>query len=210
MVFTKPRLLQLYRLSVMGAVVRMLQSQLPPEGVDPANPPSMETVRRWFPAVGSLGPVISTRQAWPVLAGDGEVLGHVLQTAPSTDEIIGYAGPSDLLIAEELDGAVRGVSILSSGDTPDHTALVEQDSRFATALTGWQPATQPMPRVEAVSGSTLTSLAMAEAVARRLEANPASLRFPEPVTMEEVRSLFPAAASWDGRKASDASGKLLG
>ena len=210
MVFTKPRLLQLYRLSVVGAVVWMLQGQLPPEGAGPATPPPLEMVRRWFPEVVALGPVISPRQVWPVLAGDGEVLGQVLRTAPSTDGIIGYAGPSDLLIAEELDGAVRGVSILSSGDTPDHTALVEQDSRFATALTGWQPANQPMPRVEAVSGSTLTSLAMAEAVARRLEANPASLRFPEPVTMEEVRALFPAAASWDGRKASDASGKLLG
>jgi hypothetical protein len=77
-------------------------------------------VRRWFPEVGSLGPVISLRQVWPVLAGDGEVLGQLLRTAPTTDAIIGYAGPSDLLIAEELDGAVRGVSILSSGDTPDH------------------------------------------------------------------------------------------
>jgi thiamine biosynthesis lipoprotein ApbE/Na+-translocating ferredoxin:NAD+ oxidoreductase RnfG subunit len=210
MILTKPRLLQLYRLSVLGAVVGMLQAQLPPGGEDPATPPPLETVRRWFPEVGSLGPVISPRQAWPVLGGDGQRLGQVLRTAPSTDGIIGYAGPSDLLIAEELDGAVRGVSILSSGDTPDHTALVEQDSHFATALTGWQPANQPMPRVEAVSGSTLTSLAMAEAVARRLEANPVSLRFPEPVTMEEVRSLFPAAASWDGREASDASGKLLG
>ncbi len=210
MVLTKPRLLQLYRSAVLGAVVWMLQTQLPPEIAGAATPPPLETVRRWFPEVGSLGPVISLRQAWPVLGRDGGVLGQVLRTAPATDGIIGYAGPSDLLIAEALDGTVLGVSILSSGDTPDHIALVEQDSRFATALTGWQPATQPMPRVEAVSGSTLTSLAMAEAVARRLEANPASLRFPEPVTMEEVRSLFPAAASWDGRKASDASGKLLG
>ena len=117
----------------------------------------------------------------------------MLRTAPSTDGIIGYAGPSDLLIAEELDGAVRGVSILSSGDTPDHTALVEQDSHFATALTGWQPANQPMPRVEAVSGSTLTSLAMAEAVGGHgIGGETVTAAF----SMELARYLAGAGAAW--------------
>src|SRR5256885_1683578 len=52
------------------------------------------------------------------------------------------------------------------------------------------------PKVEGVSGSTLTSLAMAEAIERRLGGPVTSLRFPDPATLAEVQSLFPTAAQF--------------
>ena len=206
----KPWLLRGYRLLMVMGVVWLLRQQLPVGVPGAAVAPSLESVRRWFPDVAALGPVIPLRQAWPVRSGAGRELGRVLRTSPVTDAIIGYAGPSDLLIAEEPDGTVRGVSILDSTDTPDHVEAVERDPRFATVFKGWQPASQPVPEVEAVSGSTLTSLAMAEAVASRLGGEAVSLRFPEEVRLEEVKRLFPQASSWDGREAKDGSGKLLG
>lgn len=205
----KPWLLRLYRLSVVVGVAGLLRWQVR-EVPAVAEAPPMVSVRAWFPEAAALGPVMPVRQAWPVLSAQGGELGKVLRTSPVTDDIVGYAGPSDLLIAEEPDGTVRGVSILRSGDTPDHMADVARDPGFAKAFQGWQPASQPVPKVDAVSGSTLTSLAMAEAVAARLGADPFSLRFPEPVTLEEVKSLFPEAAAWEGQEVRDGSGKRLG
>ena len=49
-------------------------------------------------------------------------------------------------------------------------------------------------KLDGVSGATLTSLAIAEAVVQRLGGVPRSLRFPHPVTLEEVGAVLPAAA----------------
>ena len=206
----KPWLLRLYRLAIVLAVVWILQEHASRAVSATAVPPPLDKVRRWFPEAATLGNVEPVRQSWPVLAGGGGELGRVLRTSPVADGIIGYAGPNDLLIAEELGGAVRGVSILKSGDTPDHVEDVERDPNFSAAFAGWQPGVLPVPRVEAVSGSTLTSLAMAEAVAMRLGSATGSLRFPGAVTMEEVRTLFPEAGAWDGKEVRNAGGSLIG
>src|SRR5205814_7670064 len=69
-------------------------------------------------------------------------------------------------------------------------------------------------KVEAVSGATLTSLAIAEGIEERLAGAAPSLRFPEPVTLGEVEALFTNAtrmlleqSRW---RVLDASDRLLG
>src|SRR5690606_17102289 len=59
--------------------------------------------------------------------------------------------------------------------------------------------------VDAVSGATLTSLAIIESVAVRLGGTLPSLKFPDPVALADVRRIFPEAASLD---APDAAGRL--
>ena len=206
----RPWLLRFYRLAVVVAVVWLLRQHSPTGPAESIAPPPLAAVRVWFPDMARLGPLASVRQSWPVLSEEGRELGQVLRTSPQSNSIIGYAGPSDLLIAEDPDGTVRGVSILQSADTRDHILAVERDPGFAVAFQGWQPGAQPVPKVEAVSGSTLTSLAMAEAVARRLGAAPASLRFPEPVNLDEVKRLFPDADACDGKEIRDKAGQLIG
>jgi hypothetical protein len=68
-----------------------------------------------------------------------------------------------------------------------------------------------------VSGATLTSLAIVEGIVRRLGGSPHSYRFPDPVTVAEIRPFLPQAARlavWDQKPAllrvEDTSGQLLG
>jgi NosR/NirI family transcriptional regulator, nitrous oxide reductase regulator len=178
---------------------------------------TLDEARRLFPAAQRLGPPDLRRKWHPVLDARGESLGVVLRTAPETDRLIGYAGPSDLLIGLGNDGRVLGVELVASSDTPAHVADVRRSTAFWKTWTGWSPGTEPPPAVSAVSGSTLTSLAMAEAVEQRLTGQALSLRFPRPVDLEEARTVYPDAAALETDvprpgwlAVSDAQSELLG
>lgn len=156
---------------------------------------SLDEARRLFPTARRLGPADLRRRWHPVYDAGGGSIGVVLRTAPDTNHIIGYAGPSDLLIGLSNEGRVQSVVMLTTSDTPAHAKEVRQAHSFWDAWTGWIPASEPPPKIDAVSGSTLTSLAMAEAIEQRLTGKTLSLRFPQPVTLEEVRAIYPTAAA---------------
>jgi thiamine biosynthesis lipoprotein ApbE/Na+-translocating ferredoxin:NAD+ oxidoreductase RnfG subunit len=136
-----------------------------------------------------------------------------LRTSPHTDAIVGYSGPNDLLIALDARGTVTGVELLHSGDTVEHVQKVKAEAAFWRRWIGWKPD-EPSPRMQAVSGATLTSFAIAEAIQQRLVGASPSLRFPEPVTLSEIQTLFTNAARMlveDRRwRVLDGSGRLIG
>ncbi len=147
-----------------------------------------------FPLATRLGPRDLQRNSHKVFDKDGELLGVVLKTSPSMDDLVGYSGPSNVLIALSPDGSVRRVKLLSSDDTPAHVEQVARDIEFWRQVEGWSPTAMNLPELDAVSGSTLTSLAILESIHERLGAAAGSLRFPQPVTLDEVLPLFPAAS----------------
>lgn len=207
--------LRLYRLGVL-CVAAWLAHLAARNEREPSHMP-LEAVQGFFPEAVSLSAPIDSRREVLVFASDGKRLGSVLTTSPEADDLIGYSGPSNLLIALEPDGRVRGVTLLASGDTAAHVDEVRQSGSFWKSFVGWSPATEPSRRIDAVSGSTLTSLAMAEAVERRLAGSTISRRFSEPVTLDEARTLFSKAArlqsdepriGWS--RVLDDSGKTLG
>src|SRR5262245_7619594 len=156
---------RLFRLAVLAAVAVLVHvaslRRRPPDHV------SLADARTIFPdAVRFAG---GDRQlgGQTVVDVQGHALGLVLTTSPHTDEIIGYAGPSNLLIALDQQQKVIGVRLLTSGDTQAHVEQVRQSDPFWKQFAGWKRDTGPNV-VEGVSGSTLTSLAMAEAIERRL------------------------------------------
>lgn len=124
----------------------------------------------------------------------GGTLGVLLTTSPQTDDIIGYSGPNNLLIALGTNGVVAGVELLRSGDTRKHVELILRDPDFLRSFIGWKPGEGQL-KVSGVSGATLTSYAIAESIQTRLAGAAASLRFPEPVTIDDARKLFTNAAS---------------
>jgi thiamine biosynthesis lipoprotein ApbE/Na+-translocating ferredoxin:NAD+ oxidoreductase RnfG subunit len=144
----------------------------------------------------------------------GDTIGCLLTTSPFTDEIVGYSGPNNLLIALDDRGTVVGLEVVSSGDTLEHVAKVRGASSFLSRFIGWQPSREAAPKIEGVTGATLTSLAMAESVQQRLGSAAPSLRFPEPVTLTEVQALFANATRFSQDKtrlrALDSTGRLLG
>ena len=157
---------------------------------------SLQEAQRLFPQADRLGPRDARHDGHVAYSRTGDLLGYVLRTSPQTDDLIGYAGPNDLLVGLTPAGELTRVLLLQSGDTAAHVAAVQADQNFWQQLQGWQPGSETFPRIDGVSGSTLTSLAIAEALQRRLAGTTGSLRFPDEVTLAEVLAFFPAAAAF--------------
>jgi thiamine biosynthesis lipoprotein ApbE/Na+-translocating ferredoxin:NAD+ oxidoreductase RnfG subunit len=117
----------------------------------------------------------------------------VLTTSPQTDDLVGYSGPNNLLVGLAADGRVVGMELLTSGDTETHVRSLQVAPRVWTNYHQWLPREEPPPAPVVIGGSTLTSLAIAEAMQRRLGGVAVSLRFRQPVILSEVREWFPKA-----------------
>lgn len=203
-----------FRLSLLAAVAVILYvaGQQPPTPDDV----SLDAAQRFFPTAAKLSAGDARLGGQAVLDDKGQPLGLLLTTSPHTDDLIGYSGPSNLLIALDLQQQVIGVHVLSSGDTPSHVEQIRAQRSFWQQFAGADQNTK-REKVDAVGCSTLTSLTFAEGIERRLRGSSVSLRFPEEVKLREIRKLFKAARKFEANnprtgwnKAFDAEGKLLG
>lgn len=148
----------------------------------------LDQVRSWFPAAAAVEN--SAVGVASVVDASGTTIGFAVTTLPAAKNVVGYRGPSDVLLLLDQQSVVVGAALLSSGDTPEHVEAVLQSKTFFDQFTGWtlgDPATQTA--VDSVSGATLTSLAMAEAIAVRLGGEKPSLRFPDPLDAADVEQI---------------------
>ena len=128
----------------------------------------------------------------------GNRLGRLVTTSPDADSILGYAGPSNVLVALDIHEQIVGTRILSSEDTPEHVDTLRKAPAFEKSFKDWRPTTQPTPKLEAYAGSTLTAYAIAESIQKRLSGNYVSLRFATPLSLKEVQSVgFPDATGFE-------------
>ncbi len=140
----------------------------------------------------------------PVMDSSGNQIGLVARTLPDSNHVLGFSGPSDLLLVFDNQHILQRAVILSSGDTRDHVQRV-RDSGWLEQLQGRTLSQlQSGSGIDAVSGATLTSLAMRESIEHRLQGTagrddtrqPAvSLRFPDPPQLQQVRQIFAQADS---------------
>jgi len=180
--------LRLWRVALLAAVVFAIRRSHQPVAAEM----TVERVRDFFPAAAVLTPQSGMQI---VKDASGITLGHVMQTSPEADDIIGYAGPTNTLIALDSRGKVLGLRILHSADTTDHVAEVVGERSFFKQFTDKKATETAGMKVDAVSGATLTSSAIAEGVLRRLgKSATTSLRFPDAITLDEVKELEPQAA----------------
>ncbi len=155
----------------------------------------------------------------------GQQIGWAARTSPKSDRIIGFSGPTDVLLVFDPEQQLLRASVLASRDTRDHVRRV-LDSSFLDDMRGKSlNHLRDMRQVDGVSGATLTSLAIVESIRNRLRtqepeadtmAQPVSLKFPSPPRMQDVQLLFPSAdsTSFDPQQdlwsVWDAAKKLLG
>jgi transcriptional regulator of nitric oxide reductase len=209
------------RVSVIVAIVWLIRDQHVNYEVQQASlredPVTIDRLGKFFPEATSVGPASRTG-ARQVSNSRQEPLGYAVQTSPSSDGIVGYSGPTNTLIVFDTEQRVIGMEILRSADTVEHVRDVVDDDSFMTALAGrsWEEAANTAS-VDAVSGATLTSLAVLEGIALRLGGATPSLRFPEEIELAETPRFFPEAAQIVIRAANpaildvqDAGGKILG
>jgi len=147
-------------------------------------------------AIGGPSPAVAGGR--DLLDADGRRIGTLLTTSPAGDDAIGFSGPTDVLVV--CDGSLRvvGMEILSSGDTRDHVRAVEEDHDFLESFIGMPLAdlAELGPwDVDAVAGSTLTSLAIVESLAMRVGGQTSGSRFTSQPTLADARRIFPAAAA---------------
>ena len=218
----RPWALHLARIAVLAAIVWLVRQQhvwhlAQVQGRQQATV-ELDRILRFYPQAAALSQWNPEHGGQTVLDRDGQPLGYLVQTSPASDTIIGYAGPTNTLIAFDTQNRILGLEILHCGDTQDHLQAVLADGRFLQSFDGlaWHEAAARRG-VDGVSGATLTSLAIVEGVIRRLGGAVHSYRFPDPVTVAEVRPLLPEAAelaAWDERpgllRVTDAGGRLLG
>jgi len=178
-------LLQLYRLAVLVAITWILRAHAVRMRIEGNAPISVAEVRTVFPQAAELRPDSGDRAGMFVWDGDGHELGYVLRTAPVSDDVTGYRGWTDTLIAFDPALHVVGVRLRSSQDTDEHVGDVRNDRYFMKTWNGksWDEVARRTPEqagIEGVSGATMTSMAMAEGIMRRLRAADAALALRAP------------------------------
>lgn len=145
-------------------------------------------------------------------------LGVLITTQPEAEKVLGYQGPSNILVALDNHDRVVGTRILSSEDTPAHVDKLRDNPKFARSLREWRPTSEPAPKIEGYAGSTLTALSVVQSIQQRTAGTYASLRFPTPLSLDEVKQLgFTTAAGFERNVprlgwnlVRDAQGKVLG
>jgi NosR/NirI family transcriptional regulator, nitrous oxide reductase regulator len=170
---TRVVLLQAYRLAVLVAICWLVREQHVRARIQGDRPVTIETVEPFFPAAAHLKADPSQRAGLFVHDLDGAQLGYVVRTSPQADHLIGYAGPTDVLVAFDVELKVVGFTVHHSDDTRTHVRDVLTDRHFKKTWRDmhWDDISGMNLKaagIEGVSGSTMTSMAMAESVVHRL------------------------------------------
>lgn len=162
---------------------------------DPLAPVDLDTLRKFFPEAQSVADQGRGQGRREVLDSSGESLGYILQTSPGSDHLIGFSGPTNMLIAFGPDDRIVGIDVLSSRDTREHVAQVLRDDTFLNSFNGLTRDKAAQVEVDAVSGATLTSLTIQESIIHRFSGGRSSLRFPDPLVVDDARAVFESAHS---------------
>jgi NosR/NirI family nitrous oxide reductase transcriptional regulator len=166
-------LLQFYRLAVLVAIAWIIRSHAVHLRVSGLTPVSVTEVRAVLPTAAELRDDPGERAGLFIHDASGAQIGYAVRTAPVSDSIVGYCGCTDSLVVFDPALHVLGVRVRSSQDTRDHVGDVKGDPYFLKTWNGkpWDEVARTTPEeagIEGVSGATLTSMAVAEGIQRRL------------------------------------------
>ena len=157
----------------------------------------LERIRRHLPAAEAIGGAARLVDGGrEVVDAAGQAVGTILRTSPAGDTAIGFSGPTDVLVVCDADLRVAGMELLASRDTRDHVRAVDRDEAFWRSFVGRPLDSLAIPDAagaHAVAGATLTSLAIREAIVRRLGGTAAAGRFAREPTLDDLRTIFPDA-----------------
>lgn len=122
-------------------------------------------------------------------SGGEEAQTTTLASMAAAPEVKGFAGPINVLLSVDREGLLRGLSYLESNETPSYIGDIDP---WLDSLVGTDLAEGPLSleRVDALSGATVSSKAVIEAVnrsARRATALAFGGPMPAPASEPESR-----------------------
>jgi len=151
-------------------------------------------LQTFFPNAHEYSDTRSPSGGLPIQNESSDTIGYILQTSPESSHIVGFSGPTNVLLMFTPDGELKNLQILASADTPAHIEQVIEADHFFDAFIGYTEAElSKLPIVDGVSGATLTSIAIQESIMNRLGGVTESLKFPDPIQLEDAIRLFPNA-----------------
>ncbi len=175
----------MYRLAVLVAIAWVVRSHHLHLKIGGDAPIAFSEIKEIYPGAESIRDDPGERAGVFVYDGSGQQIGYVLRTMPHVESIIGYRGWTDALVAFDPALRVIGVKVRGSQDTRDHVGDVKGDPYFLQTWNGkpWDEIARTTPEeagIEGVSGATMTSMAVAEGIMRRLASADAALAVPPP------------------------------
>ena len=132
------------------------------------HPPRLEDIKLLYPDAASILLSAESEVRWQVFDPGNHPLGYVLRASPVADNNVGYQGPTDLLMAVDVNNLVTGIAVVESYDNEPYVGWVREDQYFRSRFSGRSIqalAALESEDVEGVSGATMTS----QAVARSLQ-----------------------------------------
>lgn len=134
-----------------------------------ANPPTLTDLQIVFPTATRLEQDSGSRSVLRLYDATDIPLGWALRTSPEADEVIGYQGPTDSILAFDAAGRACGLIILASFDNEPYVGYVRDDPQFSRLFAGKTfeqlvSFSTVNSGVEGVSGATMTSQAIAAAI----------------------------------------------
>ncbi|MDM4015537.1 FMN-binding protein [Roseiconus lacunae] len=162
--------------------------------------PELSIVKRIVPAATRIDADADADGFWGIYDDQDKRLGRAARTMPAAKDVIGYRGPTEALLVIDEQFNLLGTQMLDSGDTEEHVRAVRNDKTFFDQFTRWNWSGPEEPaKIDAVSGATLTSLALAKGVLTRIGGNRGSLVFPDEISIEELSDWFPNAGRVENR-----------
>jgi NosR/NirI family transcriptional regulator, nitrous oxide reductase regulator len=187
-------LLQAYRLVLLVAIAWVIHRHYVHLRVSGLTPLSVDEIRAVLPDAAELRDDPGVRSGVFVHDAQGTEIGYAVRTAPISDSIVGYRGWTDSLVVFDPALHVLGVRVRSSQDTREHVGDVKGDPYYLKTWNGkpWDEVARTTPEeagIEGVSGATMTSLAMAEGIQKRLHASMDELALKPPPLRWKVRDI---------------------
>ncbi|MEM7601498.1 MAG: 4Fe-4S binding protein [Verrucomicrobiota bacterium] len=170
----KSNFLQIYRLAVLLAIAWLIRSHHERIRVQGDWPITVAEVRALLPEAHRLKVDSGPRGGLEVMNGGGERIGYAVRTMPDSREIVGYSGPSDVLVVFDAEDKGVGIAFRQSYDTPSHVDDVKMDFLFMESWNGraWDAIAEIKDfndaEIYSVTGATRTSEAVMESVTHRL------------------------------------------
>ena len=166
--------LQFYRFAIVATIAWLIRDVAVRQRIQGDSPVTTAEIVSFLPAAASLRPDDSARDGLFVLDREGRELGYVVRTQPACRDIIGYAGTTDALVVLDRDWKILGLKTHASEDTESYLKDIALDRRFLKKWNGltWDAAAAldlKAAGIEGVSGSTMTSMAIAQSVKARLQ-----------------------------------------
>ena len=131
--------------------------------------PTLKEIQKIFPKATQLRADAGDSSIMSVYDHAGIPLGWTLRTTPAADSVIGYQGPTDSLIGFDSTGIAVGFSIRKTFDNEPYVSYVRDDTSFKKYFIGQTfedlaSADKEKSPIEGVSGATMTSQAIAQAI----------------------------------------------